>query len=67
MLRSIRAHPATALGPVVMLTSSSERSDLLASYREGANAFVRKPVDFGDFTRNLKALKAFWLGVNEVV
>ena len=67
VLRSVRAHPATALVPVVMLTSSSERSDLLASYREGANSFVRKPVDFGDFTRNLKALKAFWLGVNEVV
>ncbi|MCY7369546.1 MAG: response regulator [Polaromonas sp.] len=66
VLRSMRAHPATALVPVVMLTSSSEPSDLLASYREGANAFVCKPVNFGDFTRKLQALKAFWLGVNEV-
>lgn len=66
VLRSVRSHPATALVPIIMLTSSSEISDVLAAYREGANAFVCKPVDFGDFTRKLQALKAFWLGVNEV-
>ncbi len=67
VLRRIRARPATALIPVVMLTSSSERSDMLAAYREGANAYVCKPVNFDEFTRKLQALKAFWLGVNEVV
>lgn len=67
VLRRIRAHPATALIPVVMLTSSSERSDMLASYREGVNAYVCKPVNFAEFTRKLEALKAFWLGANEVV
>lgn len=67
VLRRIRSHPATALIPVVMLTSSSERSDMLACYREGANSYVCKPVNFAEFTRKLEALKAFWLGVNEVV
>ena len=67
VLRRIRAHPATALVPVVMLTSSSERSDMLASYRNGANSYVCKPVNFAEFTRKLEVLKAFWLGVNEVV
>ena len=67
VLRRIRSHPATALIPVVMLTSSSERSDMLAAYREGVNSYVCKPVNFAEFTRKLGALKAFWLGVNEVV
>ena len=50
-----------------MFSSSSEQSDMLASYHSGANGFVRKPVDFGDFTRKLDCLKTFWLSVNESV
>ncbi len=65
VLRSVRANPLTALVPVVMLTSSSELSDMTACYKSGANGFVRKPVDFGDFTEKLSRLQAFWLDVNE--
>ena len=67
VLRSIRAEPLTAMVPVVMLTSSSEQSDMAASYQSGAYGFVRKPVDFGVFSEKLNHLQAFWLGVNETV
>lgn len=65
VLRSMRANPLTALVPVVMLTSSSEQSDIVACYQSGANSFVRKPVDFGAFTDKLNCLQAYWLGANE--
>ena len=67
VLRSIRSNPTTALIPVVMLTSSSEQSDMVACYQSGANGFVRKPVDFGEFTEKLNRLQAYWLGVNESI
>ena len=67
VLRSIRSNPMTALIPVVMLTSSSEQSDMVACYQSGANGFVRKPVDFGEFTEKLNRLQAYWLDVNESI
>ena len=65
VLRTLRCNALTALVPVIMLTSSSEHSDMLACYQGGANSFVRKPVDFVDFTEKLNRLQAYWLGVNE--
>jgi two-component system response regulator len=65
VLRSVRSNPLTALVPVIMLTSSSEHSDMMACYQSGANSFVRKPVDFVDFTEKLNRLQAYWLDVNE--
>ena len=67
VLRAVRANPMTAMVPVVMLTSSSEQTDILACYQNGANSFTRKPVDFGEFTEKLQLLQAYWLGVNEPV
>ena len=67
VLTNVRANPLTALVPVVMLTSSSEVSDIAAAYRLGANGFVRKPVDFGAFSEKLNCLQAYWLNVNETV
>lgn len=67
VLRSLRSNPLTALVPVVMLTSSSEQSDIIACYQSGANGFVRKPVDFGDFTQKLSRLQDYWLRVNESI
>jgi two-component system response regulator len=65
VLQRMRADPRTASVPVVILTSSSEDEDILACYRCGANSFVRKPVDFGEFTGKLRQVQAYWLQVNE--
>jgi len=51
VLKRIRAEPRTSLLPVVILTSSKEEQDLLQSYKNGANSYVRKPVDFNEFLR----------------
>jgi two-component system, response regulator len=67
VLRAIRGNPLTALVPVVMLTSSSEHSDMLACYESGANGFVRKPVNFKEFTDKLARVQAYWLDANESV
>lgn len=65
VLRRLRADPRTKLLPVVVLTSSKEDEDVLASYNLGANAYVRKPVDFGEFAHAIKHLGLFWLILNE--
>jgi two-component system response regulator len=67
VLRVIRADRRTEFIPVVMLTSSREIDDLLASYRNGANAYVRKPLKFADFAQALQVVSVFWLYLNEVV
>lgn len=67
VLRSVRKNPLTTYVPVVMLTSSSEQSDIKACYQSGANGFVRKAVDFGQFTEKFKHLQAYWLGANESI
>jgi two-component system response regulator len=65
VLRQIRAQPHTRFLPVVVLTSSNEEVDLISSYRLGANSYVRKPVDFGDFLRATQQLGLYWLVLNE--
>jgi two-component system response regulator len=65
VLRRIRSDPRTASLPVVVLTTSSEERDIVESYRLGANSFVRKPVNFGDFVDATRVLGVYWLLVNE--
>jgi len=65
VLRRIRAHELTKHLPTVVLTSSKEDEDVMRSYSLGANAFVRKPVDFGEFLEAVKCLGLFWLVLNE--
>lgn len=65
VLERIRDDERTELLPVVILTSSSEEEDILGSYRRGANSFVRKPVDFGQFTEAIRRLGLYWLLLNE--
>jgi two-component system response regulator len=61
VLRRIRDDERTALLAVVVLTSSKEDEDVIKSLSLGANSYVRKPVDFGDFTQAVKTLGLFWL------
>jgi len=65
VLRRLRADPRTHLLPVVVLTSSKEERDLVNSYSLGANSYVRKPVDFGEFTEAIRQLGLYWLILNE--
>ena len=65
VLRRIRADERTKLLPVVVLTSSKEEQDLLKSYSLHANSYVRKPVDFTQFTEAVRQLGLYWLVLNE--
>jgi CheY-like chemotaxis protein len=65
VLRRIRADPRTRHLPVVILTSSDEHSDRLAGYGLGANSYVRKPVDFKQFSEAVNRLGQYWMLVNE--
>lgn len=64
VLRRIRSDPGTRLLPVVVLTSSNEERDLVESYRMGANSYVRKPVDFQEFTEAAQQLGLYWMVLN---
>lgn len=65
VLRRIRSDERTRYIPVVILTSSKEERDLIEAYNLGTNAYVRKPVDFSQFTDAVKELGLFWLLLNE--
>lgn len=65
VLRRIRGDDRTKLIPVVILTSSKEEEDVARGYALGANAYVRKPVDFVEFAQAAKTLGLFWLLLNE--
>jgi two-component system response regulator len=65
VLRRLRADERTQLLPVVILTSSDEQQDVTASYRNGANSYVRKPVQFEEFMGAVRQLGLYWLVMNE--
>lgn len=65
VLRQLRAHQRTRLLPVVILTSSIEETDRLAGYGLGANSYVRKPVDFIEFTEAVQQIGLYWLSLNQ--
>ncbi len=65
VLRRLRADERTRLIPVVVLTSSKLDEDIIASYRNGANGYVRKPVEFSEFAVAVTTLGLFWLLLNE--
>jgi CheY-like chemotaxis protein len=65
VLERLRADPRTQLIPIVVLASSSEEEDVLASYRLGANSYVRKPVEFHRFADAVRQLGLYWLLLNE--
>jgi two-component system response regulator len=65
VLKQIRGSSLDSLLPVIILTSSKEEQDLLESYKLGCNSYVRKPVDFVQFTEAVKQLGMYWLLLNE--
>jgi CheY-like chemotaxis protein len=65
VLRRVRGDSRTRRLPVVILTSSKEEQDLAAGYDLGANSYIRKPVDFEQFTEAIEHLGLYWLVWNE--
>jgi two-component system, response regulator len=65
VLKRLRSDERTRLLPVVILSSSRERRDMLDTYGLGANSYVRKPVNFEQFVRAIELLRSYWLVLNE--
>ena len=65
VLKQVKTDNKYSMIPVVVLTSSHEEKDMVASYRLGVNAYVVKPVDFHEFVNAIKELGAFWGVINE--
>jgi two-component system response regulator len=64
VLKRLRADDRTRSLPVVVLTSSSQDADVLASHNLGANSYVRKPVEFGAFVEAVSSLGLYWVLLN---
>lgn len=64
VLKRLRAGEHTRFLPVVILTSSAEQEDILSGYGLGANSYIRKPVDFGEFFETVGQLGPYWLLLN---
>lgn len=67
VLQQMRADERTRYIPVVMLTTSTEERDLVASYRNGANSYIVKPVDFSQFIAAVHQMKMYWLVLNRAL
>lgn len=64
VLERLRADPRTHLQPVAILTSSDEERDRLKSYESGANSYVRKPLEFGQFAETVARMGVYWIATN---
>ena len=65
VLRRLRERAETRLVPVVILTSSREDQDRLRGYLNGANSYIRKPIDFAHFVEAVRQVGLYWLVLNE--
>ena len=66
VLRRIRAHPRTRLLPVVIISSSNEPQDLIDSYINGCNSYVRKPIHFTQLQEFVREISSYWLTINQL-
>lgn len=66
VLRRMRDDARTRSIPVIVFTSSTEEQDILDSYRLGANSYIRKPVDYGQFCDSMKQVMTYWLTLNQL-
>lgn len=64
VLKEVKENPATKAIPIILLTSSSEERDLIASYQLGVNSYIQKPVNFSEFQEVVRQLGMYWLLVN---
>lgn len=67
VLRQIKHDPRTKMIPVVLLTSSNIKRDVALGYELGANSYIQKPVDFGQFRETVQLIGSYWLTVNTPV
>jgi CheY-like chemotaxis protein len=65
VLKRVKQDPRTKPVPVVILTSSKEERDLVASYNLGANSYIQKPVDFDQFREIVKSVGLYWMVINQ--
>jgi CheY-like chemotaxis protein len=65
VLKRVKQDPRTKALPVVVLTSSKEERDLVASYNLGANSYIQKPVDFDRFREIVKSTGLYWMVINQ--
>ena len=65
VLKRVKQDPRTKALPVVVLTSSKEERDLVASYNFGANSYIQKPVDFDRFREIVKSTGLYWMVINQ--
>ena len=65
VLKRVKSDPRTKVIPVVIMTSSKEERDLVASYHLGANSYIQKPVDFDQFRETVKTVGLYWLVINQ--
>ncbi len=66
VLRRIRAHPQTQLLPVVILSSSNEPQDIIDSYINGCNSYIRKPIYFTQLQNFVTEISTYWLTINQL-
>ena len=64
LLEKLRTEALMRQIPVVVLTTSIESQDVVSSYRLGANSYIRKPVDFNEFTETIRKIVDYWLSLN---
>src|SRR6202007_1051077 len=65
VLTQVKQDPRTKTIPIVIMTSSKEERDLVASYSQGANSYIQKPVDFEKFRDTVKTVGLYWLVTNQ--